>query len=280
MTTSDTLQFSYFNPAGLTVRGIHVPTGLPVLSQLQDAHASAHAAWRARVSAKPGGFDGDRAVLIKVRPSDASGHPESLDLTTGYRTYTEGRALHDVLADARKQGFTLSDQQLATPDRELTWGFSLCTTILLPYDHVLCAQRSSKLLVSPGQWLPHFTEVIEPSDMNAVTMAQLLERLVVEEVPPFRQAGAHRFVGLGVRHGSYTWQLASVLDARHSPELVIEAIEKLQPDAETEQWGIAPLTHSAAIAGKLLYPSSIARPAAIDVTLAQYLSERISHARD
>lgn len=278
MTSTDHLRFTVFNAGGLKVRGNHSPAGLPVLESLQADHAAAHQAWLTRVLTRPGGFDGHRAVLINAQPSDASLHPESVELTTGYRSYTEGRALHDVLATARTNGLELTNRQFLVPDLELAWGFSLSTTILLPCDHVLCAQRSTKLLVSPGQWLPNFTEVIEPSDMDSVDMAPLCERLIAEEVPLFQSAGPHRFVGLGVRKDSYDWQLVSVLDARQAVDSVLKVLAQLEPDAETEQWGIAPLTPAAAIAGKLFYPESIVRPAAIDLALPQFLLENIPHA--
>lgn len=124
------------------------------------------------------------------------------------------------------------------PDKGVSWGLSLLTFVLLPFGHLLCAQRSPALMVAPGEWKASFTEVIEPADITEGSLQPLLDRLVEEELPTLQGLGPHRFVGLGVREDTYTWQLVSTVDLRKPTIELYHALEGLLPDPETSAWSV------------------------------------------
>lgn len=272
--SQDTLRFVAFNPSGLAVRGTHNPETLLVLPQLQGDFSRRLQEWRSRILARPGGFDGHRAVLLSFRVDG-----NKLQIHTGYRTYTEGRALHDALAAARAaEEQILAPRDLLRPHAGLAWGTSLATYVLLPHEHILCSRRAGTLAVDPGVWTCRMTEVLEPSDVDWRSMDKLLARLIAEELPSLAGLGHSKFVGLGVMPLSYTWQLVGVLDLRTVPfEQVAAAIAALQSDAETSAWSVHPLQPLAD--DERPYPAGLYRPEASGSAhheTAEFLSRSIT----
>lgn len=237
MSEHDPLLFVVARPAGLNVSGVHDAAHAPVSPALRVEYEGAHARWLAKIAAKPGAFDGHRAVLQHYVHRG-----EHLALQTNYRTYTQGRALKDAWVQANPQGLA---EPPAQPDVGASWGLSLLTLVFLPFGHVLCAQRSPKLMVNPGMWTVAQTEVVEPSDISAGDMSALLRRITEEEMPCLAGLGSHRYIGLGVRAASYTWQLVSVLDLRTASTPVLHALGYLAPDDETAAWCAWPLSEEA-----------------------------------
>lgn len=232
MTSSDSLKLTFLHLDGLTVSGTFNPGTAPVASMLQPSFETARQKWLQKIASNPKSFNGHRAVLTGFDVVE-----RRLELQTAYRTYADGRALNDALRDARTAGLDVASDKLERPCAELSWGFSLLTAVLLPGNQLLCNQRSHSLAVNPGKWTPYFTEIIEPSDIDGRDMQGLLDRLVAEETPALKGLGLHRYVGIGVRPLSYTWQLFSVLDLRDAAG-VLQALEALAPDQETTAWGV------------------------------------------
>ena len=272
MTPSDPLCFVLLDPAGISVRGIHNPEALDVHPDLATGFAGRHAAWQEGVASSPGGYDGDRAVLVSFRRTE-----EGLTLRTAYRSYTQGRALRDTLKAAREAGTFVPHPSLFTrPNPMLSWGLSLSTYVLLPRNHMLCAQRSLSLAVAPGLWTASMSEVVEPSDINRTDMSPLLERLRREELPALAGLGTMKFVGLAVRKGDYVWQLVSVLDLRNvEPAALTAALATLLPDAETAAWAAYPLEPDADELRGDLFPEHMACPEGMvpaDLATVQFLA--------
>jgi hypothetical protein len=231
MNISDSLTLTYLHPTGLTVRGAFDAAPAPVEPRLQTSFLVEREKWLRKIANNPKSFNGHRAVLTGFEVTAGELH-----LQTAYRTYADGRALHDALRVGRSSGVTMQQDWFTRPRPELSWGFSLLTAVLLPGGKLLCNQRSQSMAVNPGKWSPFFTEIIEPSDVEAGGMQGLLDRLVAEELAPLRGLGSHKCVGVGVRPQSYTWQLFSVLDLREAPG-ALQALEALAPDDETMAWG-------------------------------------------
>lgn len=256
MTTHNSLTFLVLNPAGMPVTGQHNPTSPAVHPFLAADFSIRHADWREKVLAHPGGFDGARAVL-------GGFHYErgTLSLRTAYRSYTEGLALRDSLRHAREHDlFPLPHSATARPHAELSWGLSLTCYVLLPHNHVLCAQRDPNLISSPGRWVCCHTEIIEPSDIDTVNMSPLLQRLVTEELPALAGLGTQKFVGLGLRKNNFCWQLVGVVDLRLvEPQTLVTALLALQPDAETAAWSVYPLEPTESTIASNPYPEPLRR---------------------
>jgi hypothetical protein len=228
----DLLKFVAFDADGLFVSGKHTPAQAPVSPELQVVYQRRCEAWKAKVLSRPGGFDGERAALQSYQHGD-----KGLQLMTAYRSYTEGRAL----ADAWLERPAHLDQQAQAGGvlAGASWGMSLVTFIRLPGDLWLSGRRSAAMLALPGVWSVGFTEMMEPVDIQSVTMQPLLDRLVREEMPSMASLGDHRFVGLSVRPRTYSWQLVSVLDvSKVETQPLRAALEALQPDEETDAWGV------------------------------------------
>lgn len=276
MTLNDPLTFLVLNPAGVLVRGQHnlaSPTMHPLLA---DDFANRHAAWRERVLAGPGGFDGARAVLEGFHYERGT-----LNLRTAYRSYSEGLALRDSLRHAREHGvLSLPAAGAHQPRAEMSWGMSLTCYVLLPQNYVLCAERDPSLFSLPGIWTCSHTEIMEPSDINPDDMQPLLERLVTEELPALTGLGTQKFVGLSLRKGSYVWQLVALIDLRLAePEAVVAALLALQPDAETAAWSVCALEPAASATDSNPYPETMRRPAGtvpVDVDIAHFLNREVS----
>jgi hypothetical protein len=179
----------------------------------------------------------------------------SLSVSTAYRSYTEGRALHDVLLQAREAG-ELSDADFSAdnPDVTLSWSFVLACVVLLPGGLFLCGQRGSNLAVHPGEWTCMQTEIIEPSDVLMGGMDRLLTRLVEEEMPCLVGKGSHKYVGLGRWGDTGGWALVSVLDLRDEPDLE-HLLPQLAPDAETQSWGVYDTNVGSGLVGAFGLPS-------------------------
>ena len=276
MTSNDPLTFLILNPAGMLVRGQHNPASPPVHPLLADDFANRHAAWRERVLARPGGFDGARAVLEGFHYERGT-----LNLRTAYRGYSEGLALRDSLRHAREHGtLTLPAAGAQQPQAEISWGMSLTCYILLPQNYVLCAQRDPRLISQPGIWTCSHTEVMEPSDINAGDMQPLLERLVAEELPALTGLGTQTFVGLSLRKNSYGWQLVALIDLRLvEPDAVVAALLALRPDAETAAWAVCSLEPTKTPADPVPYPETMRRPAGAipgDFDIAYFLNREVS----
>jgi hypothetical protein len=236
--------------------------------------ARRHAEWRSTVLARPGGFDGKRAVLTGYHYQQ-----DTLTLHTAYRSYTEGLALRDSLRHARAEGrFPQLEEPLVQPDPALSWGMSLTTYILLPHDYVLCAKRDARLISLAGLWTCSHTEIMEPADIDPHDMQALLARLVAEEMPALAGLGEHKFVGLSLRPGSYLWQLVSLVDLRRAGmDSLVPALLALQPDAETAAWSVCALG-SAARARPNPYPEAMRRPAdavPVDIDIALFLNQQV-----
>lgn len=266
----DTLRFVAFNPRGMQVRGTHDPESMPVAEQLQQDCSRRQEEWRSKILARPGGFDGHRAPVLSFRAT-----ADTLQVHTGYRTYTQSRALRDALDAARgSQDLVLSPNDLLRPRAGLSWGASLATFVLLPHEHVLCAHRAEPLATDPGIWTCCSTEILEPTDLDRRNMDKLLARLVSEELPSLGGLGQHRFVGLGVRPLSYTWQLVSVLDLRPVPlEQLVPVLSAMQPDTETAGWAVLPLQSIAL--DERPYPPALYSPDAVTsahLATAQFVS--------
>ncbi len=231
------LRFLAFDARGLSVSARHECATAPVDPRLNTRFELARPEVLARVLARPGGFDGERACLVGW--SQDGGH---LSLQTRFRTYTQGLALKQVLKGARETD-ALLETRLGEPQPlpGASWGMSLVCVVLLPEDRVLAGQRSPNMLVSPGAWSCGFTEVLEPADTAHADLAQVARRLVSEELPALAALPAPRIVGLGVRDDTYTWQLAALLDARALGAEALEAVSRLQPDAETSAFEALPL---------------------------------------
>jgi hypothetical protein len=275
MTHPDPLSFLVFTPAGLTVTGHHDCASPPAHPQLHADFVERHADWHKRVLARPEGFDGARAVL---QGFDVEG--SSLRLTTAYRSYTEGLALRDSLRAAREAGrLQLADVTMSQPDSTLSWGMSLTCYVLLPHDHVLCAERDPNLVSLPGLWTCSHTEIMEPPDIHPMDMQPLLERLVTEEMPALASLGTRKFVGLSLRKKSYLWQLVAVIDLRLvDPEVLSHALASLQPDAETAAWSVHALEDGAAAVTNQYFPAKMQRPAdavPVDCVIAQFLNRMV-----
>ncbi len=237
-----------FNPEGLFVRGTHSGKRLPVDACFAVEHPRVWEEVRQRVLSTPGGFDGERAVLLEwgLAGRDRRTGQQELVFNTGFRTYSEGTALKKMVAQTLAQA-SLSSDAVATPPSQpsegWSWGSSLTTVVLLPGERVLLGQRAAHLQANPGRWACVFTEVLEPADVSPWGLEDLLERLTQEELPAFQELGEHRFVGLLFLPRSYTWTLVSVLDLRmHSREEIDAAMSHLAPDNETQAWGSLPLS--------------------------------------
>ncbi len=234
---SSHLRFLAFDATGYSVRARHDPETADVDPRLKAAFELTHPGVLARVLARPGGFDGQRACLMSW-----SQDGRQLALQTRFRTYTQGLALKQVLKGARETD-SLLEARLAEPQPlpGASWGMSLVCVVLLPGDRVLAGQRSPNMLAAPGAWSCGFTEVLEPADTAHADLAQVARRLVAEELPALGTLPAPRIVGLGVRDDSYTWQLAALLDARELGHEALEAVGRLRPDAETSAFEALPL---------------------------------------
>lgn len=270
MPHADPLFFVVDCPQGVHVRGVHDSAPAPVYERLQAGYAAAHAQWLAKIASKSGAFDGHRAVL------QAFSHEAGiLSLETAYRSYAQGRALHDAWSQEFSRGLTSPP---AGVEIGASWGMALVTLILLPYDHVLCAQRSPSLLVNPGVWTAAHTEVIEPGDIDERDMAPLLHRLRDEELPCLAGLGTHKFVGLGVRASSYTWQLVAVLDLRKASFPILQALSLLKSDVETAAWCAWPLSQAAKVCSAKL-PANLSTRLVLeppmDVELAQAVAAKL-----
>lgn len=274
MTPPDPLTYIVLAPAGMLVRGQHDPASPAILPLLADDVARRHADWRAKVLARPGGFDGERAVLTGFHHEEGA-----LSLATAYRSYTEGLALRDSLREARADGrIVLDESGDMRPDARMSWGMSLTTYALLPHDYVLCAERDPNLISLPGLWTCSHTEIIEPADIDPVGMQRLLSRLVDEEMPALAGMGDLKFVGLSLRKNSYVWQLVSVIDLRGvGLDVLAPALLALQPDAETVAWSVCALEPAAAQLPNP-YPEPLQRPAGtlpVDFDIAQFLNRKV-----
>lgn len=232
---SDALNIVSFNPRGFEVSGRHDTRTAPRDPAYDALFALNQARWLQKIADNPQSFNGHRAVLTS---HETTGH--KLHLNTQYRTYADGRALKDTLQEAL--GASSSNVLQAVhpqPNTEWSWGFSLLVFVMLPGGGVLANQRSLSMLASPGAWSSGFTEIIEPQDIQPDGMQELLTRLISEELPCLQGLGVAKFVGLGVRPASYTWQLLAVLDLRTVPG-VKHALSALTPDQETAAWGVVP----------------------------------------
>lgn len=240
-----------FEPNDLVVSGHHFPENLPVHPRIETALRASWPLVRANVLATPGGFDGPCAALLHWKYHAAIGsRPAHLHIATGYRSYSQGKTLKRLLLEDgadTTQGPLLpsTPEQLSPslqPNAAMSWGSSLTTLVLLPDNQVLTGQRGAHMHINPSVWSCLFTEVLEPSDVRAPSMATLLDRLVREELRPFVGMGSQRFVGLLVLPQSYTWTLVALLDLRHVPQDDVQtALAALQPDNETQAWGLCTL---------------------------------------
>ena len=227
MKLHDPLRLVLLEPKGLLVSGFHNPTGAPLPLANRTALLREHRAIRAKVLARPGGFDGARAVLIGWERSQ-----NYLYLQTQYRSYSEGLMLRKhVEANTR----FLADVLLTNPQPvpELSWCTTLATYVLLPGDRVLAGKRSAHLQTAPNVRTCSITEIIEPSDVSG-DMSPVLDRLVQEELPELAGLGRHYFVGLGIRTESGAWYLLAVLDLRESGAAADAVVARLKPDNETQ----------------------------------------------
>jgi hypothetical protein len=259
----DNLRFVAFNPRGMQVRATHDPGGMPVLEQLQDDFSRRQNAGFAPLLARPGKVAGPSVPLLSFRAS-----ADALQVHTGYRAQGQGRALHDAIVAARdRQDLTLTPSDMLRPRAGL-----------LPHEHVLCAQRASTLAVSPSVWACSITEVLEPNDIDRRGMVKLLARLESDELPALVGLGSHKFVGLGVRPLSYTWQLVSVLDLRKAPlEMLKPILTAMAPDADSSAWAVLPLHDIAQ--DERPYPEALYNPDAFscaDLITAQFIANRLS----
>lgn len=268
MINPDPISLIFFNPKGFTVSGSHSPSGLPVHPDIEKAFEDNHKQWLEKISGGLG-FDGDRAAITGYQYS-----PGHLHLSTAYRTYTEGRAMRDAI-------YAQPKRRSNTPEASLSWGMSLTAYVLMPYGHILCSQRSKTLAVAPGIWTAAHTEVMEPGDVDSASMAPLLARLVDEEIPALSGIGTHKFVGLGLRQRSYTWQLIAVLDLRDVPMAeVLARLELLHASAETDAWAARaayPVRHIAAAQSEF-YPEKLRYTASVvpeDMSIAQELNDKV-----
>lgn len=239
------VQWLAFDPRGLFVRGTHQPGAMPVHPRYEKGFDSEWADVRERVLRAPGGFEGQRAALVhwELEPARCT-RPACLSLETGFRSYTQGTALKQLIARDGHWGTEVlgSIAALSQPQPGLSWGSSLTSVVLLPHGKVLAGQRSSHLQASPGVWSCAFTEILEPDDVSAWNMDDLLERLVREELPLLAGRGTPRFVGLMLLPRSYTWSLVSVLDLRAQPAHEMDALlAQMVPDEETQAWASVPL---------------------------------------
>jgi len=239
------VQWLAFDPRGLVVRGAHQPGAMPVHLRYEKGFDAVWADVRERVLRAPGGFDGQRAALVHWELEPARGtRPACLSLETGFRSYSQGTALKHLIArDGHWDAEVLASiADLPQPQPGLSWGSSLTSVVLLPNGKVLAGQRSSHLQASPGVWSCAFTEILEPDDVSAWNMDDLLERLVRDELPLLAGKGTHRFVGLMLLPRSYTWSLVSVLDLRAQPAHEMDALlAQMVPDEETQAWASLPL---------------------------------------
>jgi len=273
MTPSDPLTFIVLNPAGLLVNGQHQNTSPSPPSLLVEDIAQRRANWRTTVLSRPEGFDGARAVL-----EDFCYHRGTLSLRTRYRSYTEGLALRDSLAQARADGeFVLPTSSIMQPRADISWGMSLTSYVLLPGGYALCGERDASLFSLPGAWTCSHTEIMEPTDIDSVAMQPLIARLVAEELPALAGLGIHKFVGLSLRKNSYLWQLVALIDLRLvEPETVRAALLALEPDAETAAWSVVPLEDAV---GLNTYHEALYRPAGTlpdDFDIANFLHRAVA----
>lgn len=235
-----------FEKHALRVFGSHHPEPMEVSDRVKPLFQNRWEKTRQKVLSSPGGFDGHRAVLLSWETCAACREfpTPGLKLETGYRTYTEGLALKQLVAElgSRVEGAAPLAELQPLPTE--SWGSSLTTVVLLPDNGVLAGQRSPLLQVNPGRWSCVFTEILEPSDVHPVSMEPLLGRLTSEELKPLENIAKHRhrFVGLLLVPHSYTWTVVSVLDLTRAPPAdVQQAVAELQPDAETAAWQVVPL---------------------------------------
>lgn len=239
------VQWLAFDPRGLVVRGIHQPGAMPVHPRYEKGFDAVWADVRERVLRAPGGFDGQRAALVHWELEPGRGtRPACLSLETGFRPYSQGTALKQLIAEDGHWDTEVlaSIADLQQPQPGLSWGSSLTSVVLLPHGKVLAGLRSSHLQASPGAWSCVFTEILEPDDVSPWNMDDLLERLVREELPLLTGKGTHRFVGLMLLPQSYTWSLVSVLDLRAQPAHEMDALlAQMAPDEETQAWASLPL---------------------------------------
>ncbi|MEN3367835.1 MAG: hypothetical protein V7606_5109 [Burkholderiales bacterium] len=271
----DPLRFVAFDPAGLPVRGTHSPATLGIHPGLAVAFSERRQYWREQVLARRGGFDGQRAALVNFDCTEGV-----VNLLTAHRTYSDGLALRDSLESARKSSLHLPpDVHFARPDPAVSWGMSLSCYVLLPHGHALCAQRALSLAVAPGLWTLNHSEVIEPDDIHPGSMSMLLDRLVEEELSTLKDLGVKKFVGLGLRQRSMSWQLIAVVDLRNEdPSRLVPALAALQPDAETAAWGVFPLMNTASPDAHTMFPCHLRSPQGVipdDLETAQYLNQAI-----
>lgn len=212
----------------LQVLGHHNSDPLPVATSLREGFASRHSALLAKVLARPGGFDGQRAALVHWRLEGSR-----LSLETAQRSYTEGSTLKQLCLEYPDQ-VPLGLQ----PVEGWSWGSSLATVVLLPGNRILTGRRSRNMAAAPGRWSVLFTEVLEPGDVRPLGMGTLLSRLVEEELPTLSAFGAGRYVGLARTLPDYCWMLVAVLDLRSidAADGLEDALAALKPDDETEAW--------------------------------------------
>lgn len=265
-----------FEPTALCVHGRHFPESLPVHPRLQSRFTKQLPHIYKRIIDTPGGFDGDCAALLHWEYQDAgAGRPAQLQIATGYRLYTHGHTLKTVLLEqantAGPNTFLATQLNGALqPIAGMSWGSSLTTVVLLPNNQVLMGQRSPHMQTNPLLWSCLFTEALEPSDIHASNMDNVLARLAHEELACLQTLGTHRFVGLVLLPLSYTWTLVSVMDLRSVPmwQLTI-ALAELQPDAETQAWS----AHTLATLPGLLTPDT---RDLLGLALAQNIVDRLS----
>lgn len=230
-----------FNPHGMAVGGKHSPEPMKVAEIFEKGLPEAWKSMVAEVLALPGGFDGDRAVIYGWETAGRKpGHDnvDSLTLKSGFRTYTEGAALREMVATQIQAAPGCAPGCNSQPPEGWCWGGSLATIVLLPYNTVLCGRRADNMHKDPGLWSCVFTETLEPSDIEE-DMTPLLNRLIQEEIPALSALGDHRFVGMVCIPHAYAHVLVSVLDLRSVDKKALRlAMAGLQPDAETSAWGL------------------------------------------
>lgn len=228
-----------FASNGFELKGHHCPEPLPVAAQFEEQVLARTERVKERVLAKPGGFDGPRAVIYNWS-ADAG----ELTLRTGYRSYCQGLALKEVIAEQSTAAGVRQACGRLYP--ALLWGSALACVVLLPQGRILLGQRSPYLAVRPGEWTCWMTEVLEPNDIREEGMAGLPERLLREELPAFAGLADARIHGLLVKD-NHTTQLVGVLDLRPAAHAeVARALAALAPDAETVNWAWPTLAEAVA----------------------------------
>lgn len=230
------------------MQGMHFPEALPIHPRLSAAFRCKWPIIKETILNTPGGFEGDCASLLhwhfEVAHRD---RPACLRIATGYRPYSQGHTLKTVLLDSMHEAapnalLSYNPAASVQPVPGLSWGSSLTTLVLLPGNRALTGLRSKNMQTNPELWACLFTEALEPRDVSGVSMAPLLDRLVLEELGTLGALGQHHFVGLAFLPESYSWTLVSVLDLRKANTLALAAaLDRLVPDNETQQWGQYPL---------------------------------------